>query len=60
MAVMSVAMGSLWRGHRQGARPPALPAIWSEQAGYKEHADKLQAEATKLAAAAPRPATSTT
>ena len=36
----------------KGAPTKALPAIWSEQAKYKEHADKLQAEATKLAAAA--------
>ena len=37
---------------KSGAPTKALPAIWSEQAKYKEHADKLQAEATKLAAAA--------
>lgn len=30
----------------------ALPAIWTEQAKFKEGADKLQAEATKLTAAA--------
>ena len=40
------------RGTDKGAPTKALPAIWSEQAKYKEHADKLQAEATKLAAAA--------
>ena len=39
-------------GTDKGAPTKALPAIWSEQAKYKEHADKLQAEATKLAAAA--------
>ena len=30
----------------------AKPAIWKEQAKYKEHADKFEAEAVKLAAAA--------
>lgn len=39
-------------GTDKGAPTKALPVIWSEQAKYKEHADKLQAEATKLAAAA--------
>lgn len=39
-------------GTDKGATTKALPAIWSEQAKYKEHSDKLQAEATKLAAAA--------
>ena len=39
-------------GTDKGASTKALPAIWTEQAKYKEHSDKLQAEATKLAAAA--------
>lgn len=39
-------------GTDKGASTRALPAIWTEQAKYKEHADKFQAEATKLAAAA--------
>ena len=39
-------------GTDKGAPTKALPAIWTEQAKYKEHSDKLQAEATKLAAAA--------
>jgi cytochrome c556 len=30
----------------------ALPAIWSEQAAFKQAADKMQVEVTKLAAAA--------
>ena len=30
----------------------ALPEIWTEQAKFKEHADKLQADTQKLAAAA--------
>lgn len=30
----------------------ALPAIWTEQAKFKDSADKMQAEVTKLAAAA--------
>jgi cytochrome c556 len=39
-------------GTDKGAPTKALPAVWAEQAKYKEHSDKLQAEATKLAAAA--------
>lgn len=39
-------------GTDKGAPHKALPAIWTEQAKFKEHADKLEAEATKLAAAA--------
>jgi len=39
-------------GTDKGAPTKAKPAIWSEQAKFKEHADKLEAESIKLAAAA--------
>jgi cytochrome c556 len=39
-------------GTDKGGNTKALPAIWSEQAKFKEHSDKLETEATKLAAAA--------
>ena len=39
-------------GTDKGAPTKALPAVWAEQAKFKDHSDKLQAEATKLAAAA--------
>jgi cytochrome c556 len=39
-------------GTDKGAPTKALPEIWTEQAKFKEHADKLQAETVKLAAAA--------
>lgn len=39
-------------GTDKGAPTKALPAIWTEQAKFKEHADKLEAESVKLAAAA--------
>lgn len=45
-----------WAGFAQGtdkgAPTKAKPAIWAEQARFKEHADKLEAETVKLAAAA--------
>jgi len=36
----------------QGRGRHQVPEIWTEQAKFKEHSDKLQAEAVKLAAAA--------
>lgn len=39
-------------GADKGAPTKSKPAIWSEQAKFKEHADKLEAESIKLAAAA--------
>ena len=39
-------------GTDKGAPTKALPEIWTEQAKFKEHSDKLQAESVKLAAAA--------
>ena len=39
-------------GTDKGAPTKALPEIWAEQAKYKEHGDKLEAESVKLAAAA--------
>ena len=39
-------------GTDKGAPTKALPEIWTEQAKFKEHSDKLEAEAIKLAAAA--------
>lgn len=39
-------------GTDKGAPTKALPAIWAEQAKFKEHSDKLEAESVKLAAAA--------
>jgi cytochrome c556 len=39
-------------GTDKGAPTKALPAIWTEQAKFKEHSDKLEAETVKLAAAA--------
>lgn len=39
-------------GTDKGAPTKALPEIWTEQAKFKEHSDKLQAETVKLAAAA--------
>ena len=39
-------------GTDKGAPTKALPEIWTEQAKYKEHSDKLEAESVKLAAAA--------
>lgn len=39
-------------GTDKGAPTKALPGIWTEQAKYKDHADKLEAESIKLAAAA--------
>ena len=42
-----------WAGFGAGTEGgKAKPAIWKEQAKYKEHADKFEAEAVKLAAAA--------
>ena len=42
-----------WAGFGPGTEGgKAKPAIWKEQAKYKEHADKFEAEAVKLAAAA--------
>ena len=42
-----------WAGFGPGTEGgKAKPAIWKEQAKYKEHADKFEAEAEKLAAAA--------
>ncbi len=42
-----------WAGFGPGTEGgKAKPAIWKEQAKYKEHADKFKAEAVKLAAAA--------
>ena len=42
-----------WAGFAAGTEGgKAKPAIWKEQAKYKEHADKFEAEAVKLAAAA--------
>ena len=38
-------------GTDKGAQTKALPEIWTEQAKFKDHADKLQAETVKLAAA---------
>ncbi|WP_422844947.1 c-type cytochrome [Acidovorax sp. M2(2025)] len=39
-------------GTDKGAPTKAQPAIWTEQAKFKAHADKLEAESVKLAAAA--------
>lgn len=39
-------------GTDKGAPTKSKPTIWSEQARFKEHADKLEAESIKLAAAA--------
>ena len=39
-------------GADKGAPNKARPEIWTEQAKFKEHADKLEAESVKLAAAA--------
>ncbi|ART56337.1 cytochrome C [Acidovorax carolinensis] len=39
-------------GTDAGAPTRSKPAIWSEQVKFKEHADKLEAESIKLAAAA--------
>jgi cytochrome c556 len=39
-------------GSDKGAPTKAKPEIWAEQAKFKEHSDKLQAETMKLAAAA--------
>ena len=39
-------------GTDKGAQTKALPEIWTEQAKFKEHSDKLEAESVKLAAAA--------
>lgn len=39
-------------GTDKGAPTKAKAGIWSEQAKFKEHADKLEAESTKLATAA--------
>ena len=42
-----------WAGFGPGTEGgKAKPAIWKEHAKYKEHADKFEAEAVKLAAAA--------
>ena len=42
-----------WAGFGPGTEGgKAKPAIWKEQAKYKEHADQFEAEAVKLAAAA--------
>lgn len=42
-----------WAGFGPGTEGgKAKPAIWKEQAKYKEHSDKFEAEAVKLAAAA--------
>ena len=38
-------------GTDKGGNTKAKPEIWTEQAKFKEHADKLQAESVKLAAA---------
>ena len=39
-------------GTDKGAPTKSKPTIWTEQAKFKEHADKLEAESIKLAAAA--------
>ena len=39
-------------GTDKGAPTKAQPGIWTEQAKFKDHADKLEAESVKLAAAA--------
>ena len=39
-------------GTDKGAPTKAKPGVWTESAKFSEHADKLQAEAVKLAAAA--------
>ena len=39
-------------GTDKGAPTKALPEIWTEQAKFKEHSEKLEAETVKLAAAA--------
>lgn len=39
-------------GTDKGAPTKALPEIWAQQAKFKEHSDKLEAETVKLAAAA--------
>ena len=39
-------------GTDKGAPTKALPGVWTEQAKFREHADKLEAETAKLAAAA--------
>ncbi|MFT3812983.1 MAG: cytochrome c [Acidovorax sp.] len=49
-----VAMAKLpWAGFGPGTEGgKAKPEIWKEQAKFKDHADKMQAETVKLAAAA--------
>ncbi len=44
--------GGFVPGSDKGAPTKAKPEIWTEQAKFKEHSDKLQAETLKLAAAA--------
>lgn len=39
-------------GTDKGAQTKALPEVWTEQAKFKDHATKLEAESVKLAAAA--------
>ena len=39
-------------GTEKGAPTKALPEIWTEQAKFKDHSAKLEAESVKLAAAA--------
>ena len=39
-------------GTDKGAPTKALPGVWTETAKFQEHAEKLQAETVKLAAAA--------
>ena len=39
-------------GTDEGARTKAKPSIWTEQAKFQEHADKMKAATTELAAAA--------
>lgn len=53
--VLAMASRLPWAGFGPGTEKlskHAKPEIWTEQAKFKEHADKLQAEAQKLAAAA--------
>ncbi len=45
-------MGRLRPRSGQGRATKAKPGVWTEQAKFQEHADKFQAEAAKLAAAA--------
>jgi cytochrome c556 len=44
--------GAFGPGTDKGAPTDAKPAIWSEPAKFKDLADKMQVEVTKLAAAA--------